>query len=364
MLQQLGQRLGDVVMRAAHLQSELFRACGQARRIGEHRSQRSTAAPVICTCPESEVSERCDGTERCPQKGVVKQVASKLVQALSEKGLALLVNHGIPDCKLKAVYRAMDEFCELPEESRNKYERVSPSNHGYVKPGMERMNENETEVRHSFNVLGSCDSMPDKEVPGFSTAVADLSRDLKQLTTMLLTALAVGLEQPPDFLLSKHAKLLEQGNESTLRLLYYPPLGAPEPGFTRCGSHYDYGTFTLLAQDCEGGLEVQTPHGERWARVGHLPGAILVNSGEILNCWTNGALPALKHRVVVPEHCGRGRHSIAFFVHPDDDIEVEPFDAKLVKAQEPAPCRLQKKKKGVLTAYQHLQRRFRETYAS
>ena len=40
------------------------------------------------------------GTERCPQKGVVKQVATKLVQALSEKGLALLVNHGIPDCKV------------------------------------------------------------------------------------------------------------------------------------------------------------------------------------------------------------------------------------------------------------------------
>ena len=41
------------------------------------------------------------GTERCPQKGVVKQVASKLLRALSEKGLALLVNHGIPECKVR-----------------------------------------------------------------------------------------------------------------------------------------------------------------------------------------------------------------------------------------------------------------------
>lgn len=30
----------------------------------------------------------------------MKQVASKLVRALSEKGLALLVNHGIPECKV------------------------------------------------------------------------------------------------------------------------------------------------------------------------------------------------------------------------------------------------------------------------
>lgn len=115
-------------------------------------------------------------------------------------------------------------------------------------------------------------------------------------------------------------------------------------------------------QDCEGGFEIQT--GERWTRVGHLPGAILVNTGELLAHWTNGQLPALRHRVVMPEHCGRGRHSIAFFVHPDDNIPIEPLDTKITANQETTPCRLQKKKRSVLTAYQHLQRRFRETYAS
>ncbi|XP_015510474.1 proline hydroxylase buaE isoform X1 [Neodiprion lecontei] len=306
------------------------------------------------------------GTERCPQKGVVKQVAPKLLKALSERGLALLVNHGIPDCKLKAVYRALDGFCELPDEERVKYERNSASNHGYVKPGLEKVSEDdEKESRHAFNVTGSGGVLPEKEVPGFRDAVDELARDLKSLSAMLLTTLAVALEQPADFLLSKHTKILGPGNESTLRLLYYPPLGAPVPGLTRCGAHRDYGTFTLLAQDSEGGLEVQTPHGERWSRVGHLPGAILVNTGDILAAWTRDQLPALRHRVVIPELCGRGRHSIAFFVHPDNDTRIEPLDTKLTTSvQESAPCRLQKKKNGVLTAYQHLQRRFRETYAS
>ncbi|XP_071630762.1 uncharacterized protein [Temnothorax longispinosus] len=302
------------------------------------------------------------GTERCPQKGVVKQVASKLLRALSEKGLALLVNHGIPECKMKAAYRALDAFCELSEETRAKYERVSPDNHGYVKPGTEKFSD-EMELRHTFNVTGCGRILPEDEVHGFRSAVDELTRDFKQLATMLLNALSVGLEQSHDFLLSKHAHILGPGNASTMRLLYYPPLGAPVQGLTRCGAHCDYGTFTLLAQDCEGGLEIQT--GERWARVGHLPGAILVNTGELLGHWTNGQLPALRHRVVVPEHCGRGRHSIAFFVHPDDDIPIEPLDTKITIAnQETTPCRLQKKKRSVLTAYQHLQRRFRETYAS
>lgn len=42
---------------------------------------------------------------------------------------------------------------------------------------------------------------------------------------------------------------------------------------TRCGEHCDYGTFTLLVQDAEGGLEVQLPNSDKWHRVGHLPGA-------------------------------------------------------------------------------------------
>jgi len=55
--------------------------------------------------------------------------------------------------------------------------------------------------------------------------------------------------------------MLQEGNESCMRLLYYPPFGAPaKPGVTRCGEHADYGTFTLLAQDCEGGLEVMKHH--------------------------------------------------------------------------------------------------------
>ncbi|XP_076665989.1 uncharacterized protein LOC143367736 [Andrena cerasifolii] len=331
-----------------------------------------TSAPIVTQTCETLLS-KCEvpiidlahmGTERCPQKGVVKQVATKLVRALSEKGLALLVNHGIPECKMKAGYRAFDAFCELPDEARAKYERSNEGIHGYVKPGPSKYTD-EKEVRHVFNVTGSGGILPDEEVPGFRSAVDELARDFKQLSAMLLTALAVGLEQSPDFLLSKHSHMLESGNESTLRLLYYPPLGAPAPGLARCGAHCDYGTLTLLAQDCEGGLEIQTPYGERWGRVGHLPGAILVNTGDILADWTKDQLPALRHRVVIPEHCGRGRHSIAFFVHPDDNTPIEPLDTKIAKAnQESAPCRLQKKKRGVLTAYHHLQRRLRETYAS
>lgn len=123
--------------------------------------------------------------------------------------------------------------------------------------------------------------------------------------------------------------------------------------------------FKINPQDCAGGLEIQSPHGNRWGRVGHLPGTILVSTGDSLAKWTSQQLPPLKHRIVVPELAGRGRHSIGFFVSPDNDVVIDPFETKIsIPSQEPVICRLQKKKRGVLNAYHNLQRRFRETYAS
>lgn len=114
-------------------------------------------------------------------------------------------------------------------------------------------------------------------------------------------------------------------------------------GLTHCGAHCDYGTFTLLCQDAESGLEAKLPGSERWQRVGHLPGSILINTGELLSLWTNEKFRALPHRVVVPEQAAikvKGRHSMAFFVHPDNETEIVPIDLQ-IQAEKEAP----KKKK-------------------
>lgn len=176
----------------------------------------------------------------------------------------------------------------------------------------------------------------------------------------MLQAISLALELPLDYLLEKHSHMLdgEIENMTTFRLLYYPPLYPDDnrcelvrgnstysyqrcamdrldlqlpddathenefrlnQNVTRCGPHCDYGTFTLLAQDSEGGLEVKMPGSEKWRRVGHLPGAIFINTGELLALWTQERFPALPHRVIIPsqQHIrNRGRHSIAFFCHP------------------------------------------------
>lgn len=56
----------------------------------------------------------------------------------SENSKAKVKNCMLYILQMKAAYRALDAFCELPDETRAKYERVSPDNNGYVKPGTEK----------------------------------------------------------------------------------------------------------------------------------------------------------------------------------------------------------------------------------
>ncbi|XP_053945204.1 uncharacterized protein LOC128854818 isoform X2 [Anastrepha ludens] len=368
------------------------------------------------------------GTEEAPVRSVVNRVGHQLQKCLSEKGLCLLVNHGISDEKLKTAWDHLDDFVDLPVDVKETYIRTGDDNHGYVRPAMERFDGKTPELRHAFNICTlNTKNLPEEPLPGFSEHISSLAQDFKALSRFILQALAVSLDIPQSFFLEKHSHMLsgDHDNESTLRLLYYPPIiedkdenndfikGSciysyqrclsdkpdfrpetnprdeinevdgndenkdtterqfPNGEIVRCGAHTDYGTFTLLAQDSEGGLEVKLPGTVKWQRVGHLPGAILINCGEILSIWTKARYPALQHRVVVPEQPHirtRGRHSIAFFCHPDNLTMISPNDLPNNEVgtdtvdKKPRKKSFKAAKEKVYNAYQLIQKRFRETY--
>ncbi|ALC45849.1 CG33099 [Drosophila busckii] len=376
------------------------------------------------------------GIEEVPVKSVVNRVGHQLQKALSEKGMALLVNHGISDEKLKTAWDHLDDFVNLEADVKQHYIRSDGDNHGYVSPGIERFDGKTPELRHAFNICTlNAQNLPEEPLPGFADHISTLANDFKALASFILQALAVSLDIPHTFFLEKHSHMLsgDHDNMTTLRMLYYPPIVDDEPGHStndvikgrcqysyqrclsdqpdfrpehnprddlneldgmhnnqngdgavsehklpngeviRCGAHVDYGTFTLLSQDSEGGLEVKLPGSEKWHRVGHLPGAILVNCGEILSIWTKERYPALQHRVVIPEQehiRARGRHSIAFFCHPDNITMISPSDLPQTEAEQNATCLKQRKKsfkaakERVYNAYQIIQKKFKETYSS
>jgi isopenicillin N synthase-like dioxygenase len=80
------------------------------------------------------------GSEDCPVKSVVNRVAIQLSKALKEKGMAMLVNHGISQEKLKVAYNYFDEFCKLSDDTKALYLRKNETgNHGYVRVSKEKI---------------------------------------------------------------------------------------------------------------------------------------------------------------------------------------------------------------------------------
>ncbi|KAJ4989760.1 2og-fe oxygenase [Stagonosporopsis vannaccii] len=122
-----------------------------------------------------------------------------------------------------------------------------------------------------------------------------------------------------------------------MRMINYPPLppsrsptAAPtaEQDLSQfsCGAHTDYGCVTLLLTDpTPGALQVQLKNGT-WLPADPLPGAFVVNIGDMIERWTNGIWKSTLHRVI---HRGgsAGRISVPFFFEPNFDALVKPLES-------------------------------------
>ena len=110
-----------------------------------------------------------------------------------------------------------------------------------------------------------------------------------------------------------------------MRALYYPALDKePLPGQFRAGAHTDFGSFTMLmTDDAPGGLEVLHRNGS-WMKVPHVPGALVVNIGDLMAQWTNDRWVSTMHRVVTPPvGPDTSRLSIVYFHQPNYDALIE-----------------------------------------
>jgi isopenicillin N synthase-like dioxygenase len=99
-----------------------------------------------------------------------------------------------------------------------------------------------------------------------------------------------------------------------------------EAGQLRAGAHTDYGGLTILkTEDKPGGLQVQTSDG-RWEPVPIVPGAFIINLGDLMAQWTNDEWVSTMHRVVNPprdQAIGSRRQSLVFFHQPNYDAVIE-----------------------------------------
>jgi isopenicillin N synthase-like dioxygenase len=258
-------------------------------------------------------------------------VAQQIYQACYEIGFMYLKNPGISPQQIEAIFTRSQFFFNLPLEVKQQLAWSDEiSNRGYVGIERERLEPDKPgDLKEAFNVgkeVSSYNATPNivinkwlPEQEDFQSEVLAFWYTCCQVADQVLQAFAIALQVPQDFFTTKH----DQQNH-TLRLLHYPPITQqPKPGQVRAGAHSDYGSITLLFQDRVGGLEVQARSGE-WILAPAIPDTVVVNTGDLMQRWTNHVFCSTKHRVMIPtdERITRSRYSVAFFCHPNHDAEI------------------------------------------
>ncbi|HLP89554.1 MAG TPA: 2-oxoglutarate and iron-dependent oxygenase domain-containing protein [Nostocaceae cyanobacterium] len=249
-------------------------------------------------------------------------IAKQIYQACQEIGFMYLQNFSISSELIEQVFNQSQHFFNLPLETKQQLAWTDKySNVGYVGIERESLNPQQPgDLKEAFNILAA---KQESNHPAFSPAknaqILGFMQACTALAHTVLEAFALALELPIDYFTTRH----NQQNH-TLRLLHYPPLTTPvKPGQIRAGEHSDYGSITLLFQDLMGGLELQTKDG-KWITAPSIPQTVIVNTGDLMQRWTNRVFCSTKHRVILPDDSRnqKSRYSIAFFCHPNHDTEI------------------------------------------
>ncbi|XP_012558816.1 uncharacterized protein LOC105845519 [Hydra vulgaris] len=261
----------------------------------------------------------------------IQSLAKILFDSFSKWGFVYLTGHTIDQEEIDQTFKDAKTFFELENHIKEQFLRTNDQNFGYVPYKFETFEKDRPfDLKECFQFQSNFS--PNSELLRnlcSSFVQSKFYKSCEQFTYLLLKLFALFLiPDDVDFFVSKHHLSDATRNPTTLRLLYYPSLpdhSCIASNQLRCGEHSDYGTITLLFQDNAGGLQVVSPSGN-YIDVTPIPGSVVVNSADMIEIWSSGKLKSTRHRVVIPNCHEKARQSLAFFVHPDDDIRVFPLD--------------------------------------
>jgi isopenicillin N synthase-like dioxygenase len=154
-----------------------------------------------------------------------------------------------------------------------------------------------------------------EDLPGFKETLLEYQDSIEQLGRKFLPLWAASLKLPLD-----HFEKFFATPHVTLNVLYYPPQERAGDRQYGIAPHTDNALMTFLAQKDVPGLAVRMPSGH-WRTVDIVPGALLVNTGNLAVRWTNDEYLSTKHRVI--NTYGADRYSMPVFFGPSGDALIE-----------------------------------------
>jgi isopenicillin N synthase-like dioxygenase len=256
-------------------------------------------------------------------------VGADLDEICRTVGFFQVTGHGVPGDVSEPAWTLATRFFDLPLEDKLSVARPTPDYpYGYIPVAGESLSQSMAgaappDLKEVFNIGPPRPAAhefagPDEAwayspnlwpaaLPGLRPAWTAYYDAMRDLGDRLMSLFARGLGLPPGFF----AGYTGQG-ANALRAINYPARDAdPLPGQLRAGPHTDYGTLTILRQDAVGGLEVLDPGGA-WTGVEPVPGAFVINIGDLMARWTNDrpsapGTPGYAGTVRRPGRSGPGR---------------------------------------------------------
>ncbi|GGF30335.1 isopenicillin N synthase family dioxygenase [Subtercola lobariae] len=255
-------------------------------------------------------------------------------------GFFYLTGHGIPQELIDQILGLARRFFDLSEAEKLSIENVnSPQFRGYTRVGGELTaggvdwrEQIDIGVERTTEGAGSDSADPEAEywrlegpnlwpeaLPELEPVVERWNAELSAVSLKLLRAWALSLGSPEDVFDEAFA----DHPFSLIKIVRYPG-ESDETVKQGVGTHRDGGVLTLLlVEPGKGGLQVE--YDGEWVEAPPMPGAFVVNIGEMLELATGGYLKATLHRVQSPR-VGSDRISIPFFFNPGLDARMPVLD--------------------------------------
>ncbi len=262
------------------------------------------------------------------------QFVERLGNAWTQIGFVAVRNHGLDDNDRQHLYRAVEQFFNLPDAIKQKYEDPEiQGQRGYIGKMKEHAKGFEAPDLKEFYHIGQKFDPDDPdtaaypqnifpaEVPDFKAYGMKAFHTLEQAGIELLRAAAIYLGLEEHYFDEK----VKNGN-SILRPIHYFPITDPETvpeDAVRAAEHTDINLITLLMGASADGLQVLRRDG-MWIPITALPEQIVVNVGDMLSRLTNNKLKSTVHRVINPPRTQmhKPRYSIPFFMHPKSQMDL------------------------------------------
>lgn len=257
-------------------------------------------------------------------------VAGKIAEALHEIGFFYVVGHGVPEALRSQVFDQSRSFFAQPGELRETMRATHDWNRGLISIFKDK--ETGARLFEVFKVQAeypeNLDIDPQRAFfgpnrwpefqPELEHAAMRYLEGVTALGRQLLRAMALGLDLPENRFDEFFSQPISQ-----LGLQYYqalPPTAKAQA--SNIDAHTDECPITILAQGEVSGLEVRRKDGV-WISAPVVPGAYVINVGDLMMWWSNGRYISNAHRV--RNLAGVDRYSVPFFFKPDPAVTVAPL---------------------------------------